>query len=94
MLANAGLIGALLAASGASSVQCYVIGRLNIILQNKFSAHKPAGGARQWSMSYIIGCALATITIYCNCFGEQFWELSQRWVSLLLPANPCHSEFA
>ncbi|KAK9812147.1 hypothetical protein WJX73_000290 [Symbiochloris irregularis] len=75
--------GWLLAVLVAMSVQCYVIGRLNSYLQNCFSAAKPGAGARQWSLSYIVGCALATITIYCNCFGEQLWKGAPCWIEFM-----------
>ena len=61
-------------------MQCYSIGLLNSTLQGYFSRNKPGTGTQQWSLSYILGCALATITIYCNCFGEQLWKSSPCWV--------------
>lgn len=64
----------------AMALQCYIIGLLNSSLQVMFSRGKPGTGARQWSMAYLLGCALATITVYCNCFGEQLWKGSPCWV--------------
>ena len=37
---------------------------------------------KQWTAAYIIGSALAGVTLFCTSFGEFIWKGSLTWVRL------------
>ena len=80
-----------MASAIAFSLQCKAMGNVNAWLQLRFNSLKPENGGKQWSMSYIFGCAIATITIYCSCFGEQLWKSTPTWVRSLNEPCGCQS---
>ena len=51
-------------------------------MQDAFGICKPGPGVKQWTPAYIIGSALAGVTIFCTSFGEFIWKGSLTWVRL------------
>lgn len=50
------------------------------LLQKQFDISKPGPGERRWTPAFLLSCSMASVSVFCTCFGECLWKGSLTWV--------------
>ena len=76
-----GWLGTLAACLVSKTLQGALVKKLLGALHLKTAFCRPPGGSKAWSIEWLCGCLVATVTRFSSCFGGILGKGSPAWVS-------------